>query len=391
MKTPDIGRMVLSVTSVATVAGYFFLALAACGAVYALGATYALWRFLRRARPPLQSAPSVTVLKPLHGDEPELYENLSSLCGQDYPGPVQIIMGAREAADPALAVAESVRQEHPDLDIALASDPTQHGTNRKISNLINMSAKATGEVIVISDSDVRLPPDGLSRIVAALQQPSAGLVHCLYRGRPTASFWSKLAAMDINARFAASVAVGEALGAHPCLGPTMALRADVLQRIGGLRILADQLADDYVLGQAVRAAGLKIVSPAMVIDHVFPEKTGREMLVHELRWARTVRLVQPAGYAGSLITHFLPLALIGATLTGFSAVGLEVLISLSVMRLAQAYALSRMMGADRARLWLIPLRDAFSLAVFVGAFLGDRVEWRGARLKVDRDGAMAPS
>jgi len=383
--------MVLSVTSVATAAGYVFLALSACGAIYALGATYALWRFLRRSQPPLKAPPSVTVLKPLHGDEPELYENLSSLCGQDYPGPTQVIMGARDAADAALAVAERVRQNHPDLDITLTADPAQHGTNRKISNLINMSGQATGEVIVISDSDVRLPPCGLSRIVAALQQPDAGLVHCLYRGRATASLWSELAAMDINARFAASVAVGEALGAHPCLGPTMALRADVLEKIGGLNILADQLADDFVLGQAVRAAGLKIVSPSMVIDHVFPERTAREMLVHELRWARTVRLVQPAGYAGSLITHFLPLALIGAALTGFSPLGLEILIDLLVLRLAQAYALSRMMGADRARLWLIPFRDALSLLVFVGAFLGDRVEWRGARLKVDRDGAMTTS
>lgn len=382
----------MSVASVATAAGNFVLALSACGAIYALCANFVLWRFLRGAQPALLSAPSVTVLKPLHGDEPELYQNLSSLCGQDYPGPVQVVMGARDADDPALAVAEQVRQNHSNLDITVIADPAQHGTNRKISSLINMSAQARGEVIVISDSDVRLPREGLSRIVAALQQPGAGLVHCLYRGRPTGSLWSTLAAMDINIRFAASVAVGEALGAHPCLGPTMALRADVLQRIGGLAILADQLADDYVLGQAVRAAGLKIVSPAMLIDHVFPEKSAREMLVHELRWARTVRLVQPWGYAGSLITHFLPLALIGAVLTRFSTLGFDVFIDLLAIRLVQADALNRMMGSERTRLWLlVPLRDALSLIVFLGAFLGDRVEWRGARLKVDRDGAMAPS
>jgi ceramide glucosyltransferase len=356
-----------------------------------VGATYALWRFLRRPGLTAQGAPSVTVLKPMHGDEPELYENLSSFCAQDYDGPVQLIMGARDSADPAMAVAERIKQEHPERDIVVTSDPTQHGTNRKISNLINMSAKATGEVIVISDSDVRLPPDGLNRIIGALQSPGAGLVHCLYRGRPTASLWSKLAAMDIDTRFAASVAVGEALGAHPCLGPTMALRADVLEQVGGLKILADQLADDFVLGAAVRGAGLTIVAPSMLIDHVFPEKSAREMLVHELRWARTVRLVQPAGYAGSVITHFLPLALIGAALTGFSSLGLEVLLGLLAFRLAQAALLSRMMGSHRAHLWLVPLRDLLSLGVFIGAFLGDRVEWRGARLKVDRDGAMAAS
>ncbi len=352
----------MSVAFVATTAGLVVLALSACGSVYALGAALALWRFVRRSDPTLHDGPSVTILKPLHGDEPELYENLTSFCAQDYAGPVRLIMGAREAADPALAVAERVRREHPDRDIVLVADATQHGTNRKISNLINMSAKAQGEVIVISDSDVRLPPDGLSRIVGALAAPGAGLAHCLYRGRPTASFWSKLA-----------------------------LRADVLEQVGGLHILADQLADDFVLGAAVRAKGLRIVSPALVIDHVFPEKSLREMVLHELRWARTVRLVQPAGYAGSVITHFLPLALIGAALTGFSPLGLEVLFGILAFRLVHAFTLSGLMGSRHARLWLVPLRDGLSLVVFILAFLGDRVEWRGARLKVDRDGAMAAS
>jgi ceramide glucosyltransferase len=383
--------MLLNLAAVAQTAGLVVLALSVCGSIYAVGATWALWRFLHRPESKTSDATALTVLKALHGDEPELYENLASFCTQDYAGPVQLIMGARDSADPALAVAERVKQAYPLMDIVLVADPTQHGTNRKISNLINMSAKTTGDVIVISDSDVRLAPDGLSRIVGALQSPGAGLVHCLYRGRPTASIWSKLAAMDIDTRFAASVALGEVLGAHPCLGPTMALRADVLKRVGGLHILADQLADDFVLGAAVRAAGLRIVSPAMLIDHVFPETSARELLVHELRWARTVRLIQPAGYAGSAITHFLPLALIGAALTGFSHLGLTILLSLAAFRLVQALALSRMMGSRRARLWLVPLRDLLSLGVFIGAFLGDRVEWRGARLKVDSDGAMAAS
>jgi ceramide glucosyltransferase len=171
----------------------------------------------------------------------------------------------------------------------------------------------------------------------------------------------------------------------------MALRADVLAQIGGLEILADQLADDFVLGAAVRRAGLSIVAPSMLIEHVFPERSLRELLVHELRWARTIRLVQPAGYAGSVITHFLPLALLGAALTGFSPLGVEALLGLAVFRLAQAFVFSRMMGSLQARLWLVPLRDVLSLIVFIGAFLGDRVEWRGTRLKVDRDGAMAAS
>ena len=245
----------LSVTSVAAAVGYVVLALSAGGAIYALGAVYALWRFLRRAHPPLRSAPSVTVLKPLHGDEPELSGHFCSLCGQDYPGPVQVIMGARNTADPALAVADRVRLEYPGLDILIAPDPTQHGTNRKISNLINMSAHAKGDLIVISDSDVRLPPEGLSRIVAALQRPGAGwYTACIADAqRPhLVQAGGDGHQRPLRRRRGGGRGAGAAL-----LGPTMALRADVLEQVGGLNILADQLADDYVLGEAVRAAGLR--------------------------------------------------------------------------------------------------------------------------------------
>jgi ceramide glucosyltransferase len=252
-----------------------------------------------------------------------------------------------------------------------------------------MSAQMTDEVVVISDSDVCLPTSGLSAIVAALEAPGAGLVHCLYRGRPTASLWSALAAQDANTRFIPSVVVGEVLGAHPCLGPTMALKASVLDKIGGFAYLADFLADDFELGRAVRALGLRIACPRIVIDHVFPERTAREMIVHELRWARTVRLVNPGGYFGSVITHALVLALIGAALTGFAGLSLELLFGVLLARLVQAGAADRVLGADSRALWLIPFRDLLSFVVFVVAHVGRRVEWRGRRLRVDSDGAIS--
>jgi ceramide glucosyltransferase len=379
----------LHLTSAIEIAGGALQALSVCGAIYACAATWALWRFVRRPAPPPAGRPSICVLKPLHGDEPELYENLASVCAQDYAGPVQLILGVQDPADPAFEIAQRLRGAYPGQDIVLVADPAAHGTNRKIGNLINMAAHARGEIVVISDSDVRLPPAGLSRIVAALEEPGAGLVHCLYRGRPTASIWSKLAAMDINTRFAPSVLVGEALGAHPCLGPTMALRAEVLDKIGGLEHLADFLADDFELGRAVRAAGLRITCPPMIIDHVFPERSAGEMFAHEMRWARTVRLVQPAGYVGSLVTYVLPLALIGAALTGLAAWSLEWLCALLVLRLAQAAVLVRLMAADRRLLWLVPLRDILSFGVFCASFFGDQVQWRGNSLRVRSDGAIA--
>ena len=157
-------------------------------------ATWATVRFLRRARRTSNRQPPITVLKPLHGLEPELYENLSSFCAQAYGGHIQIVLGANDPKDPALAVAAQVKAEHPDQDIVIVADVTLHGANRKVGNLINMSRHAAGEVIVISDSDVRLPVDGLSRIVGALRQPGVGLVHCYYRGRPAGNLWSRLAA-----------------------------------------------------------------------------------------------------------------------------------------------------------------------------------------------------
>jgi ceramide glucosyltransferase len=379
----------LSLGSVVAGAGVVILSLAVCGALYACIATWAIWRFTRSAATAPASQPSISVLKPLHGDEPELYENLASFCAQDYSGPVQLILGAQDQADPALEVAARLKRAFPDRDIVLVADPTPHGTNRKIANLINMTAHATGEVIVISDSDVRLPADGLVRIVATLLAPGVGLIHCLYRGRPTASAWSKLAALDVNTRFAPSVVVGEALGAHPCLGPTMALRAEVLAAIGGLQVQADVLADDFELGRAVRAAGYRIAWPPMVIDHVFPETSACEMLNHEMRWARTIRLVEPAGYLGSMIIHFTPLALIGATLTGLTGGSLALLAGLIVFRQVQALVLSKLMASDESLLWLLPLRDVLAFGVFFAAIFGDRVEWRGNLLRVERDGAIA--
>ena len=378
----------MNLTAIVAGVGDVVLALSVCGAIYAALATWATWRFVRRPAVTPRSQPAITVLKPLHGDEPELYENLTSFCAQAYAGPLQLILGMQDPADPALVVAERLKREHPDRDIVVVVDPTVHGTNRKLGNLINMHRQARGEIVVISDSDVRLPPDGLGQIVAALEALGVGLVHCLYRGRPTASFWSRLAAMDVNTRFAPSVLVGEALGANPCLGPTMALRAETLAAIGGLEHLADFLADDFELGRAVRALGLRIACPPMVIDHVFPERSAGEMLAHELRWARTIRLVQPAGYLGSVIIHFTPLALIGAALSGFAGWSLGALAALVVFRQVQAYVAGRLMRAGGGLLWLLPFRDLLSLGVFIAAIFGDRVEWRGNRLRVQRDGVI---
>ena len=252
-----------------------------------------------------------------------------------------------------------------------------------------MAGRITGEILVISDSDVRLPTGGLSSMAAALEQPGVGLVYALYRGRAAGNLWSRLAALDINARFASSVVVGQALGAHPVLGPTMMVRADVLAAGGGFERLRDVLADDFELGRMVREQGLAIACPPLLIDHVFPEKSLRELWLHELRWARTIRLLNPGGYTGSAITHVLPLALAGAAMSGFTPYSLWLMAGLTILRLVQCRTLCRMMAADTGVVWLFPFRDLLSFAVYLAAFAGDRIEWRGNRLRVKSDGAMA--
>jgi ceramide glucosyltransferase len=367
------------------------LVLACAGAVFSALATAATMAFLRRPLAAPVDTPAVTILRPMKGLDPEADLNLSSLCDQDYAGAVRIVLGADSADDPSVAAAERLKAAHPDRDIIIVVDATPHGTNRKLGNLINMSGRARGDVLVVSDSDVRLPPNGLSALAGALQSPGVGLAYALYRGRPTGDLWSRLAALDINARFAASVVVGQRLGAHPVLGPTMAVRADVLAAAGGFERLKDVLADDFELGRMVREQGLAIACPPMLIDHGFPERSLAELWSHELRWARTIRLLNPGGYAGSAITYFLPLALIGAVLAGFAPWSLALLGGLAVLRLVLCLTLCDVMDADLGAVWLFLPRDILAFAVYLAAFFGDRIEWRGNRLRVKADGAMASS
>jgi ceramide glucosyltransferase len=373
------------------IAGALLLLMATAGAVFGVIATVAMGRFLGQPLTRPARSPAVTLLRPMKGLDPEAEANLSSLVEQDYRGEVRIVLGADSEADPSIAAARRLQAAHPGRDIVVVADGTQHGTNRKLSNLINMSAHATGEVLVISDSDVRLPPEGLAALVGALEPQGVGLAYALYRGRPTGNLWSRIAALDINARFASSVVMGQALDAHPVLGPTMAVKAEALAKAGGFERLKDVLADDFELGRMVRDQGLAIACPPMLIDHGFPERSLAELWRHELRWARTIRLLNPGGYGGSLITYVFPLALIGAVLTGFHPLAMIALGVLAGMRLSFGLLSCLVMQADTSALWLFPVRDVLAFAVFLAAFFGDGIEWRGARLRVKPDGAMASS
>lgn len=367
--------------------------LAVIGAAYYAFAAVQIHRFFAAAPAHLShDAPSLTLLKPLCGAEPGLETNLASFCNQDYPGPVQIVLGVQNPQDPAAEVAKRLIAAFPHTDIDLTVDTRLHGANRKISNVINSITRCRGKIVVLSDSDIRVGPSYLRHITAALQGPDVGAVTCLYRGLPIGGVWSRLAAAEIDHRFLPSVLVGLRLGlATPCFGSTVALSAETLRRIGGFEAFADQLADDYAMGAAVRRLGLKVATPPMVVDHVCAERGFTELARRELRWARTIRMVDPLGHAGSVITHPLPFALAAAALAGFGVASLTVLALVLACGFLIPLQFARSLGGGRVPVWLAPLRDLLSFAIFLASFLPRPVSWRGRRYRIGPGGTLTPA
>jgi len=356
---------------------------AVLGCAYALVAAWIAGRFDRAAIMPAARYPAVTILKPLHGAQPHLYGALAGFCAQDYPSPVQIVFGVADAADPAIATVRDLIAAFPQADLELVVCSRQHGANRKVSNLINMEAQARHEVLVISDGDIVVDRDYLRTIAAGLGQPGVGIVTLPYRGIAAAGRWAEFAAAGIDYHFLANVLVGLELGlAKPCFGSTIAIERRTLAAVGGLAAVADYLADDYALGALVRGAGLTVAIPSAIVMHACTERSLRELFVHELRWARTVRAIDPRGYAGLAITHALPLAILAAVLGGMTSASLVLIAAAVACRYILQLAIDRIVRRQRYFFWYAPLRDALSFAILVASFFGNAVQWDGQRYRV---------
>jgi len=378
-----------SLTNAADWAAVICYAAAVLGCLYALAAAWAARGFAHAAPAPAKAYPPVSILKPLHGTEPNLYANLARFCAQDYPSPVQIVFGVADPADPAIAIVRNLIAAFPDRDLQLVVNARRHGSNRKVSNLINMAGQARHDVLVISDSDIIVGPDYLSSIVASLDGPGVGLVTCLYRGAATIGPWARLAAAAIDYHFLPSALVGLKLGlAEPCFGSTIAIRKKTLAMIGGFEAVVEQLADDYALGALVRRAGLSVAIPSMIVAHDCTQTTALDFFRHELRWARTIRSVDPLGYAGLAITHAVPLALLGVLLGGMTPAATIVITALACRFILQM-ELDRAFHLRGDFYWMGPLRDIASFAVFVASFFGRGVEWRGHRYGVQAGNTLA--
>jgi len=368
------------------------LVLGLIGSTYAVAAGVFAGRLAARETVAPAEAPSLTLLKPLHGREIGLEANLESFLRQDYPGPVQLVCGVSDPADPALEAVEAVRRAHPEADIAVVVDPTAHGANRKVSNLINMLGAARHETLVLSDADIAVRPDYLARIAAALNESGVGAVTCYYRGVARAGLPSVLAAMGVSYGFMPNVILGVALGlARPCMGSTIAIRRATLGEIGGFEALSDVLMDDYDIGRAVRARGYRVALPAFLVDHGCSEASLAEVMAHEMRWAVTVRMIDPAGHVGSLVTHALSWALIGTVLLAGAPIGWAVAALALLGRLWLKWRIDHASGASSGPALLLPLRDIMSFVIFLGSLFARAVYWRGERFRVSSGRTMSPA
>ena len=334
-------------------------------------------------------APAVTILKPLCGDEHELYECLRSFCDQAYPS-FQIVFGVSDRDDPAVEVVNRLQREFPSIDLQLAIDRRQHGSSRKVSNLINMMALARYDYLVISDSDVRVRPDYLSKVVGPLQDPEVGIVTCPYRGNPRAGLWSLLGALFIDDWFTPSVLVAAMSGSRAfAFGVTIAIRRQVLAGVGGFAAIANQLADDYRLGQLTRGLGLRTVLSDVIVETCVDERSFGDLLRHELRWLRTIRAVRPIGYSLLFITFGVPIAAFGSLLAAGAWPPLAMLFITAVARVG-LHLMVRKPGAALRNLFVLPLRDGLSVSLWAWGFVTRRVHWREDRYRVSRDGSAEP-
>ena len=364
--------------------------LAALAMAYTLAAAIAarVGRRTPRVHRPT-AVPATTILKPLCGAEPALYEQLRSFCEQN-TADLQIVFGVRDAHDPALATVQQLRREFPHLDMQVAVDPAQHGTSSKVSNLLNMMPLVRHDYLVIADSDIRVTPDYIERVIPPLLEEGVGIVTCPYHAAPAPGLWSLLGSLFVNEWFMPSVRVAALAGSRAfAFGATIALRRHTLMRVGGFAAIADQLPDDYRLGELTRRLGLRTVLSEVEVETAVHEASFGGLVHHELRWLRTIRTVQPFGYAVAGVTFGLPVALLGSLLAGGSALTLTLVAITASARLV-VNSLPRQSTSFMRQLWLVAFNDLLVFSLWCWSFTTRRVHWRNARYRVARDGTLHP-
>jgi ceramide glucosyltransferase len=351
-----------------------------------------LWSALKFLREPqadksVRPTKAVSILKPLRGTDPEMYESFRSHCVQDHED-YEIIFGVSDANDPAIQLVDQLKAEFPQSAIRLVLCPEKLGNNIKVSNLAQMVRQSYREYLIVNDSDIRVEPDYLRRVLTPLNDVKIGLVTCLYRGVANSTLGSRLESLGISSDFCAGVLVAENIehGIRFGLGSTLAFRRRDLQAIGGFEALVDYLADDYQLGSRIAALGLKVKLSDDVVETFLPRYSLRAFLDHQLRWARTVRDSRFWGYVGLGLTFGLPWAALTLILARGTAWAWALFALTAAMRVSVTLVVGKSVLQDRqvARLlaWL-PLRDLLALLVWIASFAGHKIVWRGDRFRLE--------
>jgi ceramide glucosyltransferase len=366
--------------------GYAF---ALASMAYSLISAFATRKIFSVAPPNREALPPVTILKPLYGAEPETYECLRSFCEQAYPQ-YQVIFGVCDPQDPAVAVVHRLQREFPSRDLVLAADRNEHGSNRKVNNLINMMTLARHDYLVVSDSDVKVDCDYLAKLIPPLLDAGVGIVTCGYRGVPRPGIWSLLGSMYINEWFMPSVRVAALMGYRSfAFGATIGIRRETLARIGGFNSVSNQLADDYRLGELTRQLGLRTVLSDLEVDTLVEDCTAADLVAHELRWRRTIRNLSPYGYVFSVVTLGLPVTALQLLLTQGAAPAAAIF-SATAVASTLIHLNARRPGASTAVLLLVPFRDLLHFGLWIWSFATRRVQWGDDHYEVSRDGAAQP-
>jgi len=341
----------------------------------------------------LNFTPPATIFKPVRGADAEAYENFASFCRQDYPE-FQIIFGVREERDPAVPIIRRLMADFPARDIELVISSNEIGHNAKVSNLQNMFAKAKYDTLLVVDSDIRVEPDYLRRVVAPMQQENAGMVTCLYRGANARTFAALVENVGISATFGPEVCSSRLLeGIAFALGSTIVMRRDLLERIGGFPAVADYLADDFLLGNFTAKAGYEVVLSDYVVDHISGPETMATMLKHQLRWGRSTRISRPWGYRGLILTYGTATALLALAAWSFSDFAWWLLAVTMFFRFLPVFVVGVYGLKDKvlARyFWLVPIRDLITFGIWAVSFVGNVIHWRGVNFRVLPEGKLAP-
>jgi len=375
-----------ALAALGTVASLFYYVLSAAGFVSILRA--------RRTRSgqPATALPPVSILKPLKGIDPEIWESFCSHCEQQYPE-YELIFGVSDAADPACAIVRKLQAKYPARAIRLIVCERVLGANVKVSNLAQMLAAARSDILLVNDSDIRVAPGYLEQVVAPLADPKVGLVTCLYRGVPAPTLGSRLEALSISTDFVPGVLSARFLekGLRFGLGSTLAFRRQDLAAIGGFESLLDYLADDYELGRRIAATGKRIELSRAVVATFLPAYTLRHFWQHQLRWSRTIRDARRLGYAGLLFTFGLPwslAALIASRGANWAwALFAVTLCARLLVGLGTSLAVLHDRGALR-NIFLLPVRDLIAPFVWAAGLIGNRIHWRGDNFYL-KDGRLS--